>query len=232
RQMSERQTWSPCAPAHTESHQRSALPCAGPPPRGTPAETPPSIHKFRLRQKSAPAQSRKYCRSPPPASLPHRSAQQRSHLRASAQIPCDASPARSARAHRTSARDTTPPAPPAATSPRRPRDVLPAAPACSTPQSPRSPSSEKTRGTFLRKCRRRACTTSPPARPDTRGNKGWRRESAWPPVPESSSRSGDARAPARSPPAPTRNRDNACHPGRKETRPSLASTRLDSERKF
>src|SRR6202034_4022666 len=128
-QNSGTQTSSPCALDRIESRQRSKPPYAGPPPPGTPAKTPPSIHKFRPRQKSAPAQSRKCRHSPPPAALPHRSGQQTSPPPASAQIPCDASPARSATAPQTYARDTTPPAPPAATSPLRPRDVPPAAPA-------------------------------------------------------------------------------------------------------
>src|SRR5580700_4659847 len=128
-QNSEKQTSTRCAPARTEFRQKSKPPCAAWPDHGTPAKTPPNIHKFRLRQKSAPAQSRKYCRQPPPASLPNRSARQTSHLPASAQILCDASPARSATAPQTYGRDTTPQAPPVATLPRPRRDVPPAAPA-------------------------------------------------------------------------------------------------------
>src|SRR5208282_1162778 len=98
----------------------------------------------------------------------------------------------------------------------------------STPQSPRSRCSKKTPGTFLLKPHPPARTTSLPARPDTRGNKGWRRESVSQPAPESSSRSADARAPAHSPPNQKQSRDSAGRRGRKETRPSPASTQRDT----
>src|ERR1035441_345199 len=109
RRNSETQKSCPCAPVRTESRQRSAPPCDDLTVRGTPAGTPPNTRRFRLRRKSAPARSRKYCHSPPRAVLPDRSASQTSHLRAAAQIPCDACPARSAIAPQTYARDTTPP---------------------------------------------------------------------------------------------------------------------------
>src|SRR5580693_2901469 len=73
-----------------------------------------------------------------------------------------------------------------------------------------------------------ACTTSPPAPPDTRGNKDSRHESISPPAPESSSRSADAHGPTHSRPSQKQNRDSAGRQCRKETRPSPASTPRDT----
>src|SRR5580700_6538969 len=74
----------------------------------------------------------------------------------------------------------------------------------------------------------KACTTSPPAPPDTRGNKDSTRESASPPAPESSSQSADAHAPTHSPPSPKQSRDTAGRQCHKKTRPSPASTPRDT----
>src|ERR1700689_2783427 len=109
------QTWFRYARARTESHRRSALPYDDLLVRGTHAEIPPNTRRFRLRQKSAPAQSRKWNRSLLLANLRCHSAQQKLPLLTSARIPCDVSLGRSAIALQMFGRDTTPRAPPIAT---------------------------------------------------------------------------------------------------------------------
>ena len=131
---------------------------------GTPAGTPPNIHRFPPRQKSAPAQSRKCCHSPlrPLKSfdivlrdkchfLQHR-------LKALAMLLLPGQRERSKRPPVI----RNPRAPPVVTSPSPPAR-LPRQPrqARSNLQSPRSRCSEKMRGLV-----QIVCTTSPPERPE------------------------------------------------------------------